>query len=135
MPTPALRRHGLRPQLEDCTPIVAIAIARQIVEEASLWFGEPLPTRYAAGLAHRAHRFFVHSPRHRRRWIASPEAGRDWLYVFMRHWLAGRLYLERPALYARLPARYAAGEPLPATPAPPCAAALLSNDARLLLAV
>ena len=33
--------------------------------------------KHAAGLAHRARRFFVHSPRHRRRWIASPAAGRN----------------------------------------------------------
>ena len=114
-----LRRRAHRRQLEDCTPLVAIAIARQVIEEASRWLGEPLPARYAAGLAHRARRFFVHSPRHRRRWIASPDMGRDWLYTFMRHWLAARLHTERPALHARLPHDYNTGAPL--APPPPTA--------------
>lgn len=144
MPATATRRRARCRQLEECTPLVPIAIARQIIEEASLWLAEPLPARYAAGLAHRARRFFVHSPRHRR-WIASPEAGRDWLYTFMRHWLAARLHAERPELHARLPHDYNTGAPPPpatergraraaATPSadagPP-----LSPEARSLLAL
>ena len=118
MPATAVRRRARHRQLEDCTPLVAIAIARQVIDEASRWLGEPLPARYAAGLAHRARRFFVHSPRHRRRWIASPDAGRDWLYTFMRHWLAARLHTERPALHARLPHDYNTGAPLALPPLP-----------------
>jgi len=38
--------------------------------------------------------------------------GRDLLYVFMRHWLAARLKIDRPKLYARLPVSYASGAPL-----------------------
>lgn len=132
--TTVIRRRAQVSQLETATPLVASVIARETLDEASRWLGEPLPSRYAAGLAHRARRFFVHSPRHRHRWISSPEAGREWLYAFMRHWLAARLYAERPVLYARLPERYRTGQPLPERPAARDEkSALLSNDARLLL--
>jgi hypothetical protein len=135
MPT-LIRRRARRPQLEATTLLAPIAIARQVLEEASLFLGEPLPGRYAAGLAHRARRIFAHSERYRRRISAAGEAGRDWLYVFMRHWLAGRLYAERPELFARLPQSYCDGEPLPyRAPPPQPIAADLSVEARMLAAM
>jgi hypothetical protein len=100
--------------LEHRTPLVAIAAARQVVEEASLWLGVPLPTRYAAGLAHRARRVFAHSVSFREKLRRPGDAGRDLLYVFMRHWLAARLHEERPYLYTRLPHGFAVGHPCPA---------------------
>jgi hypothetical protein len=134
MPT-IIRRRSRRPQLETSTPIVALAIARQVVEEASLWLGTPLPGRYAAGLAHRARRVFAHSELYRPRFAAAGDAGRDRLYVFMRHWLAARLAAERPALFVRLPRSYCTGEPLPARPvALEQMETFLSNEARLLCA-
>ena len=105
-------RRARRPQLEAETPIVAIAVARQVVEEATRWLGEPLPSRYAAGLAHRARRVFAHSGPYRRRMASAGEAGRDWVYALMRHWLAARLQEERPGAYARLPRGFALGEEL-----------------------
>ena len=133
---PEPRRRARRPQLETDTPIVALAIARQVVEEASLFLSVPLPSRYAAGLAHRARRVFAHSALYRPRFAAAGDAGRDRLYVFMRHWLAARLHAERPALYARLPAGFSSGEPAPLRPAPHTGSVvLMSNEARLLALV
>jgi len=40
-------------------------------------------------------------------------APRDWLYAFMRHWLAALLDLERPDLYQCLPEDFNLGHPLP----------------------
>lgn len=37
--------------------------------------------------------------------------GREWLYSFMRHWLAAELARSQPALFRRLPPRYAMGDP------------------------
>ena len=103
-------RRARRPQLEAETPIVAIAVARQVMEEAERWLGEPLPSRYAAGLAHRARRVFAHSGPYRRRMAGAGETGRDWVYALMRHWLAARLQEERPGAYARLPRGFALGK-------------------------
>jgi hypothetical protein len=131
------RRYARRPQLESNTPLVAIAIARQVLEEASLFLGVSLPSRYAAYLAHRARRIYAHSAAWRRRLAAEADAGCDRLHVFMRHWLAARLQEERPDLFARLPRRYSVGEPLPSRPPSahllddrnPTATAILSRDA------
>lgn len=119
-------RRCRRPQLETATPLAALAVARQVVEEASLWLGVPLPGRYAAGLAHRARRVYAHSAPFRRRMSGRQDGGRERLYMFMRHWLAARLRLERSDLFQKLPASYRTGSALPASqPA-------LSNEARLL---
>jgi hypothetical protein len=40
-------------------------------------------------------------------------APRDWLYAFMRHWLAAWLDLERPDLYQCLPEDFKLGHRLP----------------------
>lgn len=37
--------------------------------------------------------------------------GREWLYAFMRHWLAAELKRTHPAVFHRLPPRYAVGDP------------------------
>jgi hypothetical protein len=38
--------------------------------------------------------------------------GREWLYAFMRHWLAAELKRSQPAIFNRLPPRYAVGVPM-----------------------
>jgi hypothetical protein len=47
----------------------------------------------------------------RRRLKGAANQGRDWLWAFMRHWLAGRLHDQRPDCLAKLPPGYAAGHP------------------------
>ena len=46
-------------------------------------------------------------------------APRDWLYAFMRHWLAALLDLERPDLYQCLPEDFNLGHRLPPGRHPP----------------
>jgi hypothetical protein len=131
MPVHAHSLHrARRPQLETRTSLVPLAVAREIVDEASRWLGVRLPARYAAGLAHRARRIYAHSPAFREKLHRPGDAGRDLLWIFMRHWLADRLHREAPALYRRLPADYAAGADLP--PRAVNDAEPLSPDARLL---
>jgi hypothetical protein len=125
MPATRLRRRARNPQLERETPLVAIAAARQVLEEASLFLGVPLPSRYAAGLAFAARIAYARSLSFRRGFRQRADAGRERLYCYMRHWLADRLYRECPALFVRLPSDYRAGHALPAP-------VWLSNEARLL---
>lgn len=80
-----------RPQLERETPLVALAVARTVLEEASQRLGRPLPNRLAARLAHQARRLYAHDPKFRRRLRASGDTGRDTLHAFMHHWLDGLL--------------------------------------------
>lgn len=139
MPTPASprpRRHrrARRPQIVPCAGLVPIAAAREIVDEASRWLGVPLPARYASGLAFRAHRCFAHSPSFREKLLRPGDAGRDMLWMFLRHWLAARLHAERPDLYRQLPADYACGADLPPRPAPALPAESFPSPAHVLVA-
>lgn len=123
---PALRRRARNPQIVRCTELVPIAAAREVVDEASRWLGVLLPSRYAVRLAYRAHIIYANSPSFRRILDRPGLAARDNLYVFLRHWLAARLYADRPDLFRRLPDGYRTGEPLPADSVP------LSPEARQL---
>lgn len=118
MPAIHYRYRGRRPQIEECYALVPIAAARQVIEEASGWLGVALPARFATGLAFRARRCYAHSESFRVKIRRPGDAGRDLLYVFMRHWLAARLRTERPALYDRLPKEYSCGAPLLPPPLP-----------------
>lgn len=114
-PRPSSRRRhrARRPQIVPCAGLVPIAAAREIVDEVSRWLGVQLPARYAAGLAFRAHRCFAHSPSFREKVMRPGDAGRDKLWMFLRHWLAARLHAEHYELYRRLPPDYACGADLP----------------------
>lgn len=136
-----LRRTARRPQLEVDTSLVALAAARCVVEEAVAHVGRPLPARFAARLAHRARRVYAHSESFRRLIRANGDRGRDWLHVFLRHWLAALLREESPALAARLPAAFANGLPCPVSGDTGLRIAhsgsggpYLSNEARQLIA-
>lgn len=115
------RRRARRPQLEERTPLVAMAAAQTVVEEVAAWLGEPLPARYASGLAHRARRVFAHSPSFRTRIEREGDEGRDTLYRYLRHWLMARLREDRPDCFARLPREFAWGGELPPRPTAPAA--------------
>lgn len=136
MPAVAHRRFlARRPQIDECRHLVPIAAARQVVEELSVWLGVPLPARYAARLAFQSRRVYAHSGAYRRMVRRRGDAGRDALWMFLRHWLAARLHAERPDLFARLPRSYATGADLPEerpTQVTPASAGPLSPDARLL---
>lgn len=126
MPSLLKPRIARRPHLERETPLVAIAAARQVVEEVSSYLDHPLPGRFAARLAHRARVNFANSTSFREKLSRPGDAGRENLYLFLRHWLAAFLHADHPALYAQLPSNFSTGKPLPAN-------RLLSNEARLLL--
>ena len=107
------------PQIERDTPILPDFIARCVHEDASAWLNEPLPRRWIRELAARANTVYPHHERFRRKIRGRGNRGRDYLWMFMRHWLAALLDEHRPHLYARLPASYANGEDLPPRPPPP----------------
>jgi hypothetical protein len=112
---PAPRRGSI----EHATPIVPAAIARGVCSEAAVWLGTELPRSWAPRLVARAETLFGRNASFRRRLCRAGDAGRDWLWAFMRHWLSALIWRQRPDLHDRLPASYRVGHPLPPkTPAP-----------------
>ena len=70
-------------------------------------------------LAHRAEAVFARHPFWQRKFSASAKASaRQAILTSMRHWLAGVLARERPALFRDLPERFKVGHPLPMEPNP-----------------
>ncbi len=103
----------MRPGLERDTQLMPWLIAETVCGEVSQILGLDLPVRYAvwleakAELCYSGHRHFHKLMRGR------GNAPRDWLYVFMRHWLGSLLQLERPDLCRCLPMSFAYGQRLP----------------------
>src|SRR5438445_12045075 len=91
------------PRIELDTPIVPRAIAAAVLEEASLWFDEPLPGHWIRQLTARANAVYACNPRFRGRIATRDNAGRDRLWAFTRHWLSDLIRRHRPHLHARLP--------------------------------
>lgn len=95
------------------TPLVPVAAADAVIEEVEQYLGRSVPDArgLAADIAEDAEMHFETNARFRRR--IQGRSGRDALYAFMRHWTAARLRQTTPALFRRLPASFANGEPLP----------------------
>ena len=107
------------PRIELETPIVPSAIAATVVEEAGVWLGQPLPRRWIRELTAYANTVYAHNSHFRRKIRGKGNRGRDYLWAFTRHWLAGLMWERRPQLHARLPADYCVGRPLPPNPSVP----------------
>lgn len=101
------------PRIELDTPIVPRAVAECVCEEVGVWLDQPLPRRWVRELTARANTIYAHNARFRRKTRGQGNSGRDYLWAFMRHWLAGLMWERRPQLHARLPADYCVGRPLP----------------------
>jgi hypothetical protein len=110
--TPPPAREAPR-GIEWCLPLIPHVVAESVVEEASVWLGEELPWQWVPRLARRTEVIAWHNPRFRRLLGRPGNAGRDWLWAFMRHWLAALIWRHRPDLHRRLPASYNVGHDLP----------------------
>jgi hypothetical protein len=73
-----------------------------------------LDEELADKLAQRAEMVFANHPFWQRKFQSA--AGREHLLAVMRHWLAGVLAQEQPALFRALPDSYKVGAPLPPQP-------------------
>ena len=109
-------RPPWRTRIEDDTLLIPRAVAGAVCEETSLWLGEPFPGEWVTELAERANVVYQHNARFRRLLRKRGNAGRDWLWAFMRHWLCALLDGRRPDLSQRLPRSYAVGRDLPPPP-------------------
>jgi len=107
--------------IEHDTPIMPLVVADTVIEEVERYLNVTLPKRrkIADALAGRAEELYQYNADWRKKMLAKGNIGRDTLYSFMRHWLASTLQRQQPAMYRRLPASFANGEPLPGTRANP----------------
>ena len=102
-----------RARIEQDTPIRTRAIAEGVCEEVSVWLHEPLPRRWVRELVARANTIYARNRHFNRRVRGQGDRGRDYLWMFMRHWLAAMIRQRRAQSYARLPAAYCVGGDLP----------------------
>ena len=95
------------------TVIIPRAVAEGVCEEVTVWLQTPLPRRWVHELIAHANTVYAHNERFRRRINGSGNKGRDYLWMFMRHWLAALLKDRRHHLFVRLPKSYSVGHELP----------------------
>lgn len=98
------------------TPLVPRVVAAEVLAEAEAWLEASLPPEWLAWLVFHAETVYRHNVRFRRRLREPGNRGRDWLWAFMRHWLAGLVGAYDMALFRRLPDGYGIGRPPPGRP-------------------
>jgi hypothetical protein len=98
-------------RFEQKTSYCPLYLAWHILDEARNYFRTPIPEAFADKLARRAEVVFAHQPSWQRRFKS--QHGRTAILMIMRHWLAGVLARERPALFRDLPESFKVGQPLP----------------------
>ena len=106
-------RLTLRPGLERDTLLMPWLMAESVCGEVARFLGVEIPARYAAWIEARAELCYAKRGRFWKLMRGRGNAPRDWLRVYMGHWLAGLLGTERPDLYECLPDTFALGHPLP----------------------
>jgi hypothetical protein len=99
---------------ERATSYCPLYLAWHILDEARDYFRPPIPEAFADKLARRAEAVFAHQPLWQRKYQSA--RGREFILMSMRHWLAGVLARERPALFRALPESFKVGHPLPQKP-------------------
>jgi hypothetical protein len=106
-------RLTLRPGLERDTQLMPWLIADSVCDEVSRFLGVEIPARFSDWLDAKAERCYANHRHFRKLMRGRGDAPCDWLYAFMRHWLAALLDLERPDLYQCLPEGFNLGHRLP----------------------
>lgn len=99
----------MRADFTTLAPLLPQVVASAVIAEAAAFSGGELPdaTRLTAYLTNHAAEVTAANTRFRK--ILKSTQGRDFLYAFMRHWLAAELRRTQPTLYRRLPAPFAMG--------------------------
>lgn len=98
-----------RRRIQNDTPIVPLAVAEAVWEEASVYLQAELPRAWVRRLVVRAQLVYNRNAQFRKLLRKDGDAGRDWLWAFTRHWLAAMIWQQRRDLHSRLPAEYAVG--------------------------
>src|ERR1700722_2698373 len=92
-----------RSAFERDTSLMPWLVAETVCDEVSQFLDVEIPARYAVWLEAKAHRCYSAHRHFYKLMQAGGNVPRDRLYMFMRHWLASFLHLERRDLFHRLP--------------------------------
>jgi hypothetical protein len=117
-------------KIEDETPIMPWIIADAVVDEVARYLRaqgyrkeeaavDRMKEEWSRWLHARANQIYTHDDRFRRQ-IKGPKGnqGRDRMYMWMRHWLTGRMVDDLPAVPWLLPPGFASGRALPGSSLP-----------------
>lgn len=96
--------------IEQATPLLPLIIASNVVAEVPELVTRHVGNKAAESLAERAETHFQKTPTFRKKILG--DSGREHLYAFMRHWLAGML-LAAGCPRNEIPTGWANGQPLP----------------------
>ena len=96
-----------------CCPLI---MATLMLDQLKNYFWTELPDDYADEVAQKAEIVFAGNARWRKKFKG--RRGREYLEMFLRHWLAGVLARKNPVLFRQLPESYKIGHPLPQKPNP-----------------
>jgi len=102
-------RASLPGGLERDTLLMPEVIAENVVREAERLTRTDLPAGFTERLAARAHQLYARNRRFKKTLNRPGNEGRDMLYVYLRHWTAGWLKRELPALSRQFPEGFALG--------------------------
>lgn len=91
-----------------------VFVALLILDEVRNYFWTDLPENLADELAARAEVVFARNARWRKKFQG--RHGREYLDMFMRHWLSSALFKRKSPLYRQLPESFKMGQQLPITP-------------------
>ena len=95
------------PRLERETYLTPYIIAENVCREARYLTGSDVPMGYETWLGRRTRQLHAINRGFNRR--LRGDSGRDWLYVFLHHWITARLKREHPRLGRLLPESYGIG--------------------------
>lgn len=109
----SFERHPRGVRIDWDTILIPRAVAEGVCEEVQVWVRTALPRRWMWELVGRANTVYAHNRQFRQRIRGPGEQGRDYLWMFMRHWLAAMLKRRRYDLFIMLPTAYAQGRALP----------------------
>src|SRR5258708_1099018 len=101
-------------RLERRTSHCPLYVALRVLDEVRNHFWTDVPESLADELAHRAEIVFERNARWRTK--IQGRHGREYLEMFMRHWLSSALFKRKSPLFRQLPGSFKWGAQLPITP-------------------
>jgi len=96
--------------IEKDTPILPHMIAEQVASEAARHTKSDKPLKHVKYLADKAHTIYNKNTHFAKKVRGRGNGGRDYLYMFMRHWISSKIKKDNPELHSKIPAAFSNGQ-------------------------